>query len=578
MKNPLILLAFLAITTIAHGQKDSIRTLYGTVVDSLDNRPISFVSIYKKNDKKGTISSFDGHFTLQNVHFDDTLICFYIGYEKKQLIARDVFGSGVLQLTKESQLINAVTVLANDAFLYKIISNCKKTQKSKSQIAKTFFELESFHEGKQLELFQAYYNGTFSGYDVSKLELKNGRIALSPIDKRYFVSTETSKAMYLHQLMSHNDYFPTSPFELNIRKLRKEYQLSLNSKYKDAFSNIIYVIGFSHRYANKNYFEGTVWIDSTSNRVTKVKLKLNNTTIHPFTPIWSTHDLKKVDLEISKTYNENNQLQSTDFNYKLDYQSDDSTLLHTSTRAVLYAYNYDDQFLLPYFDFSKSQLNDYKKLNAIPYNKDFWKCTDEFKVSTSQAQKDVFRTDSTTINEQTFFSSYFGSKKGFFERPYIAWSKNRIQFRDESEDSTKYDLTIGVIPSERYYLKAQIFLDINELCDSIQIITKTIFDPYQSFYHFPTTKTSMAFINIYFDLIETQRLELNRQLSLCKGDIDHMKKVYERIKISTEQLSEQYFKEVQRGTNTLELIKWNNHIIQVLAIDNISLFHVLDEE
>jgi hypothetical protein len=117
-------------------------------------------------------------------------------------------------------------------------------------------------------------------------------------------------------------------------------------------------------------------------------------------------------------------------------------------------------------------------------------------------------------------------------------------------------------------------MDINEVCDSLQIITKTIFDPFLSFYNFPQTKESQAFINIYFDLIEIERRKLAEELIKCKKDILLMKVKYNEALKNITIIRKKYFNEIERGSNKTNLKKWNSVVINALNIDNIYLFNI----
>ena len=528
-------------------------------------------------DHKGTITDYNGKFLLNKVLYSDTIVCTYIGYERTIFIGEEFADYDTIYLLREAQLMDEVILLADDAVLYKLVSNSRKTNSSLISKAKTYFEMETFHDQSQLELFQGYYNGTYRGYDVSNLEMKNARFALAPISKRIFASTETSKAMYMQKLMNSNAYFPKSPFEMKMRELRNKYELSLTSIYKDQALNTIYVINFKPRKKINEYFQGTVWIDSLTNNLLKVKLKISNANIYPFQSIWIFHSLEKVNIEITKSFTSRDGdmfLKSIDFNYDLTYRTATDTNFNISTRAVLYAYNYEEEFTLPFFDFSESSNADYRQIQMLPYNYAFWECTDEFKVENNSNNRNQFLNELTTIKSYDLFSSdtLLGNK--LFEDPYVTWNGNRILFREGINYNTGYNLTQGAIPMYRYHLEVQLFMDVNEICDSIQIITKTIFDPYLSYYKFTTTKVSQAFINIYFDLMEIERRKMHKELLECKSDIDLIKLKYMESKRQAAKISESYFKEVERGTNRDNLLKWNKVVLEELNIDNVSIFGI----
>lgn len=573
----LVLLFFLFSLHLVFGQNHVISfSLKAVVIDSLNSESIPYVSIHKTRDKKGTLSDFKGEFTLDNVITNDTIIFSSIGYVKTIIVANKNVVYDTIYMNREAQLLDEVIVIANNSILYELVSNARKTEMNTEQIAKSYFELESYQNQTQIELFQGYYNGTFQGYNVSDLEMKNGRFALAPISKRIFASTEGSKAICMHNLMKTNTYFPESPFELNRSKLKKHYSLSLNSKYRDDQQHIVYVISFEPRKKSKTAFKGKVWIDSVSNNILKVKLNISDAEIHPFQSIWPDHTLDTIDIEMTKSFIETKNgmvLNTMDFNYNLRYKSQEDSAISILSKAVLHAYNYEDTFLLPFFNLPKPSLSDYQRIQMLPYDNAFWNCIDEFKIENGES-KNSFINEQATIGAYELFSTDTIFEKNFFENPYITWSGNRIRFRVTSEDSAKYQLQQGTIPSQRYHLEVQLFMDINELCDSTQIITRTIFDPYQSYFYFPTTKESQAFINIYFDLMEIERRKLELELSKSTFTPIQLRLIYNEAKMHANQTSDLYFKEVQRGANKVELKKWNEIVIKELNIDNITLFGV----
>jgi hypothetical protein len=548
----------------------------GVVYDSLNNEKLPFVSIYKKRDRKGTRSGFDGTYALENVQSGDTIFCSNIGYEKHFFIAKKAPADQVIYLKLEAQTIEEVTVLADMSVLYEMISNVKKTVSKAKHSAKTYFELESFHDESQLELFQGYYNGTFQGYNAAALEMKTGRFALAPIEKRIFASTETSEAMYLHELLESNEFFPTSPFELSKRRLRANYKLLLNTKYVDPKGKTIYVIRFDPVETNELYFSGNVWIDSVSNQIQKVILEIDDAKLHPFASIWPDHALEDVSMQITKSFEEFNGemvMSSTDFDYSLKYLSKHDSETNITTRAVLYAYNFEDLFQLPFFDFPDVSNSDYHRIQMLPYNDQFWECQDEFKLANNE-ERSSFMKEEATIKVYELFSSDSLLTYNFFESPYVTWNGNRILIKGLTEDSSLYYDKSRALYSDMYNLEVQLFTEINELCDSVEVFTKTIFDPYTSYYHFETTKESQAFLNIYFDLVEIERRKLAEKLARVKTDPKAVKQLHDEARNKLDLLRKRYFKEVQRGTNKEALLKWNDIVQLELEIDNLCLFDV----
>ncbi|MDX2360860.1 MAG: carboxypeptidase-like regulatory domain-containing protein [Crocinitomicaceae bacterium] len=550
------------------------------VIDSLSAKPIPFASLYVEGSSNGTISNYQGEVELEGVHKEDVLICSYTGYDKKSIAAKFAIHADTIYLTRSAQLIDEVMVLADDAFLYDLILESKKTQSTKPRTSKTYFELETFEGEQQLELFQAYYNGSYSGYEVNGLALKNGRCALSPTTKRVFISIATSKVMYMHKLFQESDYFPTNPMELKRRKLFKYYQLRLSSKYIDNNSRTIYKILCVPKIDDGKYFETAVWIDSASSQLLKVSLKINDAQRHPF-ELWAgNHDPDDVDIEITKTYLElegKMYVQSIDFDYSFTHISQFDSTYNMNTRAILYAYDYTNEFDLPLFRETKDHYNsDYHRIQMIPYHNAFWKCTNEFKIKNDAVHENTFLADSSTFSSTDLRGRYgLGGDDRQLLTPFKTWSKNRIRLRNTREETTFS--TAPTIAARQYNLKALLYLDINELCDSLQFTSATVFDTYESYYHLPINNQSLAFINLYFDLMEIQRRKLDMKLNACKN-LQEMKAAYQEILAASNVLTEKYIKEVQRGTNWASFVEWNALVVNELGIDNISFFGLSNEE
>ncbi len=82
MKRLYYILFALFITQYVYGQG----TVVGTIVDAAENNPLAGASIDLQNTTTGTISDFEGHFTLENIpNGKQTLVFSFIGYEPKKI-------------------------------------------------------------------------------------------------------------------------------------------------------------------------------------------------------------------------------------------------------------------------------------------------------------------------------------------------------------------------------------------------------------------------------------------------------------------------------------------------------------
>lgn len=231
------------------------------------------------------------------------------------------------------------------------------------------------------------------------------------------------------------------------------------------------------------------------------------------------------------------------------------------------------QFQLPFFQFTSSRYEDYQKINATPYNQFFWKNINEFGMTSVKNANTNFAENQANLTNETLFTSDNSLKNGLFEKPYVFWSSNRISFKETSPQETTYQTNLGGIPSEQYHLSAQIYCDINFLNDSLNVITSTVFDPFQSFYHLDLDTFGMAFINMYFDLVEIHRMEYMKSINNNTNKADATR-LFKQTQDRLNEAQNRFFKDVQHGTNAQGMKDWNAYIFKKLKIDNLEFFGV----
>lgn len=579
-------------------------TIQSMVIEEETNAPIPYASVYTLRNRRGTITDINGKFELSNLTATDTIVFYFAGYEKKMLRV-DQIGDSV-PLEPLEQLLDDVIILADASIVYRLIENTGKNVARNNEIAQTYMEMQSFQDTKQLEYFQGYYNGQFDGYEIDDLVLKTARFGVQKTQNMAFLSQETSKAMYKQDFFEDNDLFPDTPFGLNRRKLVKKFKLTLNAKYREQNGDITYVVAFNPKTDSLSAFSGKAWIDSTTNILTKVEFTIANASKFPFSPIHKGGTLEQANLRIAKTYDRTDKgvrLSSMDFNYDFVFDPNgfydvnslkiykerptDPSIhyrplptYHIRTEAVLAAYNYENSFFIPKFDFADPEFADYRRMIAYGDYRVFWNCYNRFRVGRSE-EKEQFLDDPKTVKHNGLFKKSQISSVGMYEFPYRHWSKKRVYMR-ENVDSTSAAETENAfegnsINARKYHLEAQIFFEVDSLCDSLRYRTKTIFDPFQSFYNFEQTPRSVAFINVYFDLMEIYRRQLVTKLEAA----EHSEKIWTRIYF--EHLEEiywknrAYFKEVDRGTNEESFQKWNAFVQKELGIDNDAMFSIPEE-
>jgi hypothetical protein len=351
------------------------------VEDSKTNEPLPYCSISIKGTQKGTITNGEGVFSIPVNLNTDTLIFSYVGYDTQKIPSKWVYQNKVVFLKGKDVLLQEVTIHATDDFLYTILDQCRKNllKDQTRQIAKVYYGLETQTKDRPIEMLECYYNGYLNGTALDKILLKNGRIGLAELENRYFLTLNTSKAISSIELTRKNDDYPLIPLQFNKRELKKYF--ILKQEYSDGKLS---EIKFTPRTDQNRRFSGEVWIDSKTFFLLKINLTIKNALKHPFLPLFQMDSIKNVDLSVSYTYKQEDTktvLNTINFNYNITYKSvrDSISALvpfiitrDISAKGIMYFYDYNHPFILPYFDYDDG-FDDYSKMSIIPYNVVFWK-------------------------------------------------------------------------------------------------------------------------------------------------------------------------------------------------------------
>lgn len=550
----------------------------GRIVNALNGEPIPYVHVFIKGVNKGTVSNFEGKFFLQNVKESDTLVFSFIGFDRWEALAQIVSELDAVKLYPSTEVLAEVTLVNNDELLYELLAGCKKTHSRKVKTAKTYFSLNTFVDSSQVELLECYYNGNFRGYDLENLNLKNGRISLKPHNENYFVSVSTSRALIEHHLFDKSNYFPLSPFELNKKTIEKEFFVQRESKFRDKEGRVVYAIKYTPKKEATLLFYGKAWIDSTSGNLLKVELNSDSTLVSPFIPLFPGDSLKKTAFRISKTFalqDDKMYVKSIDFNYELLYASLRQGEYTVRSNAVLYAYTYKEEFLLPFYDIQTSTLSDYRRITCAPYNAFFWENIQEFQMDDVVKKNELFAKQTVLISDISKPASGLYLRKGFFEHSFVLWSPHRMHLVDKLPRGTVYEDLDGMLPSRRYFLQAYLYLDVNTFNDSTHYLVKAVYDPFRSYFHYPNSKRGDAFINMYFDLFEMEKRKLEMDvLNLNTRDRNVLKSAYDASLGNVLQESRHYIKDVERGKDEFAFKRYNAIVNKNLDIDNIEFYQL----
>jgi carboxypeptidase-like protein len=576
MKRTIITLLTLIQVTLGFAQlKNQLVTLKANVFEKNTNKVLPFATIFNRQQSTGTASNLDGYFELPNNRIGDTIVISYLGYEDKVfIISQDM--PKEISLSPLSALLDEVVVIADSDYLYDIISKVKKNKKTKSKKSKTYFFLETLLYNEPIEIIESYYNGEYSNLGIDELNIKKGRIGLKPVNNRYFRSTESSRLFSMHDLFAKSKLFPECPLFAKKKNLKRDYTLRLNHTFNEGQSKI-YVIDFMPKNERTDLFRGTVWIDQKNNRLIKVSLNAPNSFIHPFVPI-GFNTIQKVDMEITKSYEtiDGEQFVNTiNFNYNVSYLDKWGNEVEATTKAFTKAYDYKNEFRLPNFEFTKHFHEDYRNITVAPYDSAFWNQTSEFRFYDRIQEVERFILENKIENSVIHPESKKDSLHSQLQFPYISWNENRFKMRQAPVNVIEKSKSSKAFEIDRYNLSVQLYLDVNRVHDSLIYQLCPILDPVSSYYHFYMTDSDRAFMNMYFDLLEIQKRELELEISLSQNlseelitelYLKHLKEFDENCRL--------FIDETDRGKNLKRMEVWNAYILESLNIDNLKQFNI----
>jgi hypothetical protein len=386
-----------------------------------------------------------------------------------------------------------------------------------------------------------------------------------------------------------NDDYPSIPFQYSLREMKKYFYLWLD--YSD---DKVYAVKFRPADKSQACFSGEVWVDAETFSPIRINLRADNTSKHPFLPFSTKDTLSGVTIAISHTYTQdgnNTLLSHINFDYHLTYKSvrDSASCQVPSvlsrnmdTKGVIYCYDYEDPFILPFFDYD-ADYDDYRKMSVIPYNEVFWNNNNSLLLTEKQKENlGFFAREGHLVNyrEGNYGRNFLNipgiDTVNFYEFYYCFWSagkrislnkkllQNQIFSQDKINQSIRTDLC---------NLKVQILLDVTQLPDSLNFKTYTVFDAKQTFYHLPEYAYTNAFLNIYFDICEFERRKFEKELFDLAGNISTVQKMYAEVCLKLEKLKQQYLQDVGFGRNEKEMMKWNKYIYENSGIDNLKLYN-----
>jgi hypothetical protein len=483
-----------------------------------------------------------------------------------------------------------VTVIAESDYFYDMVSKCRKNlQRNRSKHnAKVYYGLNTTRDDVPVEVLECYFNCDMKGITINNFLLKNGKVGLKGKDSLVFLSFNLSQLVSTISLTENSGFYPYLPFHFSKEQLKKKYRLN------GGLIDNCYKISFTSKVNNNKYFSGIMWIEKGTNHLLKLELAIDKADIHPLIPREKINNLSLYLTYYFTTTEKDILLSHVDFKYALDFEYSiretisDSLEVETltyntrvSTNGLVYCYDYDNPFILPYFDYSK-YMDDYQKLAIFPYNNLFW-ANSKLLLSEEQTsmlramnREDlIFNSDSVTYGRHFMRNLTNNENYLLIGRPkHLFWSPNdRVEIEEIktlSEDSVAFYMHFA--PKTLYKFSSQIFLDINTINDVNHCTSYSVFNADNSYLRVPNNTLIQIFANIYFDIVEIERRKMQDKLNGDTCTFKHIGEIYYDTLDRIDEAVTNYLEDVVLWTNIDKLKKWNQYVYENLGIDNFLIF------
>lgn len=554
------------------------------ILDAQTRLPIPYAKLYSKQTQSGFVANYEGKFDQPEFHPQDSIRVFAATYQDVWIVWKNA--KSTLYLEPKIQYLDEVSVSPENSEWYNLLSasiSMNKKHLVPSQ-AKAFLDVESFRNGRQVELFQAYYNADMKGYDLTDLKIKSGRYYFSPDSSSLFTSSNLSRAFCMNPIFAENEFFPGSPFTLNKRQLRKEYRLSFGGKYVAENGHTILKINFTPRENLGRQFKGSITLDSNTLAFYQLNYDIQDARVFPYERI-QRRQTSHMSMNIQKFFRpvgNGTVLESIQYTNQMIFENPNRPADTILSKSLLSLFERMNSFLLPDFNFLSADYHgDLRNTLLLQHTLPFWSCYSSFQKSASQKyfieNCEVLLDQNGTYNVYNPFSGQTIQSRRILESPYQIWSPDyRVRIRERQKNQREsIPVAASTIPSTQYDLTVQLLLDFNYDCDNkLFWTTKTVFDPFSSFYNFELTPQALAYINIYFDLAEIHRRLLEQLIAQSDQSIPTIRAIHAEAEKSLETFKKEYSHKVERGNNLQELKRYNDLVKEKLGIDNLEHFGI----
>jgi len=569
-------------------------TIEGFIFDKETKTSLPYATIkIISNNNYYTITNEDGKFEIYDRFASDTLEIRFLGFKTKKVAISYFKEHSKFYLTPNTFHLNQVLVVAKKDKNYanNLLNRLIQKYRNKQLITKSkaFLTLTSSARGVPIETIEGFYN---SEQNLSKgivdLKLKSGRFGQNAAFPFYSLNN-TDILKDFNFLKKSKQILPLYPGNLAQSAIKRKYNVKIDECTSCEFEDVS--ISFVPKRTNGRLLSGAILFNKETLTIKKIIVSGENLKTEGLSSIIEDDIVtpKKIQLNINFDPNDYDKIQSLVFEFTMNYRSKDKFEIITS-HSLLYFYDYNATFKVPYFTNNIHFNNDYDKIRTLQASEEFWNLNYQFPKSYKEKMSlDFFKKYGYLINYNTSIPSNYLQ---YIRPSIITWKENEplkwqdiklrllknkesnIDHKDYKQGATKaVDKEAHSISEFKQkpnkseideQLNFSFMLDVytNKLGKQ-QFSTKTLFDRNSSFCSYNRINHKLMYINLIFDIYEVYNRKLSNQLT---KDISFEKaKILCNQKFNKATLTvKKMTADTNNGMSFQNLIRWSERVKQKL--------------
>lgn len=536
-----------------------------TIMDENTTEKIKYCLV-KSNISGGSyLSNANGWVHIHTPIEKDTLTFEYPGYQPTRKPILEIKDSSVIFINSDDTIAqNIYSNLSQSSLHEYIIKGSQQLFKKPVIASKSYLDFYSMTDGKDTEMSRFYYNTQIQGSKILNMSFKQGRVALIP-QTNGLAGLNPSLALIKYSPVHDSRTLPKNPLQQDLAERMGDlwdFTVLPATIDDDALS-----ISFTPKNTEDgNLFGGEILINVSTYDIKYISLHIPTAHTHPFVTV-ADDTIMDVSLDLKYFFttesNGTDQMAYAVYYYSFDYFADKSKLYikkRIFTEGIFHLYGDKTSFFIPKLRYAQP-FDDYIKSALYPSHDDFWDENDRLMVTDQQIQKlPAFASKGVMYN-------YFDSndeiiiKNKIISEFSIIWNKdNFLNLRQNViSDTIVTDLSVDI------------FLNIDTYNGQTIFNTMTVLDYLHTNYSLEYNTQNLVYQNIYFDLCEIVRLNLNETLKGLKAAED-MNMAHEAALKDLESVTTKYKSETNKGSDIHQLKKWNDLVLQRTGVDNFQSF------